>query len=308
MIRVVNLSKSFSAIKAVINANLEVDEGEIFGLVGPDGAGKTTLLRMICGLITPDDGEVLITGRPGSKAQPPHRDEIGYMPQKFSLYGDLTVMENINFFASMYNLDRNTIAERAEEILSITNLLTFKHRLADHLSGGMKQKLALTCALITRPLLLILDEPTYGVDPLSRKDFWKIIYGLNQSGMTVLVSTAYMDEAELCTRVAFINEGMIKAINSPVGFRSSFRSHILEVRTISRDPYLFNDIPGLLDVSFYGYKYQIITNSLEETSAAIASYLDQNKLPLLSLTEVSLSMEDVFVLLAEKEVGGWNMR
>jgi len=301
MLRVENVSKSFGQVKAVVSANLEVEPGEIFGLVGPDGAGKTTLLRIICGLIVPDHGDIRYAG----SSSVPHKDiidKIGYMPQRFSLYGDLTVIENIQFFGALYNLDRTTITERAQEILSITNLSAFKDRLADNLSGGMKQKLALTCALITRPCFLILDEPTYGVDPISRKEFWKILYGLNQSGMTVLVSTAYMDEAELCTRVAFINDGIIKAINTPAGFRSSFSSHILEIRTTSRDPYLFNQLPGFLDVSFYGYKYQVITDNVAETSTSIEKHLTQLGLPLLALKEVSLSMEDVFVLLAEKEV------
>jgi ABC-2 type transport system ATP-binding protein len=211
-------------------------------------------------------------------------------------------MENIRFFADMYGLPKATVASRAEEILSITNMSAFKQRYADNLSGGMKQKLALTCALITRPQILILDEPTYGVDPESRKEFWKILYGLNQNGMTVMVSTAYMDEAELCTQVAFLNHGSVKVVNSPAGLRSSFGHYLLEIRTNSRDPYLFSQVPGFLGVSFYGYKYQVVADNVALATEVIKSFLQSRGLSLLSLKEVSPSMEDVFVHLAENEV------
>ena len=207
MIKVCELTKSFGTIVAVDHVDIEVDKNEIFGLVGPDGAGKTTLLRMICGLIEPDRGKVVLFGEEILRNS--NRSRLGYMPQRFSLYGDLTVMENINFFGSLYGLKKTTIRQRAEEILSITNMLEFEDRLAANLSGGMKQKLALTCALITRPEILILDEPTYGVDPESRKEFWKILYRLNKEGVTLMVSTPYMDEAELCHRVAIINQGRV---------------------------------------------------------------------------------------------------
>jgi len=224
------------------------------------------------------------------------------MPQRFSLYGDLTITENIDFFAAMYNLDKQTVQERADEILTLTNLSEFRQRFADNLSGGMKQKLALTCALITRPRLLILDEPTYGVDPESRKEFWRILYRLNQEGMTVLVSTAYMDEAELCNRVAFINQGRIKATNSPAMLRKSFGHRILEVRADIRDPNILNNLPQVLDVSFYGYKYQVVVDDLAGAKEAIENFLYDQNISLFSIQEVPPSMEDVFVLLAEKEV------
>jgi ABC-2 type transport system ATP-binding protein len=295
------LSKSFGHVQAVKKVSLHVKKGSIFGLVGPDGAGKTTLLRMICGLITPDEGEVSLAGYPAAEMEKA-KENLGYMPQRFSLYGDLSIMENIAFFAAMYKLDKRTFNERSNEILSLTNLSAFKNRLADNLSGGMKQKLALTCALITRPLLLILDEPTYGVDPESRKEFWKILYRLNQEGMTVMVSTAYMDEAELCTQVAFINQGQIKASDSPAGLRNAFGHRLLEVRAAVRDPYVFNNLPQILDVSFYGYKYQLVVDDALAAQVAIAQHLQAKNIALISIDEVSPSMEDVFVTLAEKEV------
>ena len=301
MIVTQNISKSFKSLPAVVGVNLHVEAGTIFGLVGPDGAGKTTLLRMICGLITPDEGEVQLAGYPASEMEKA-KENLGYMPQRFSLYGDLTVMENILFFAAMYKIDKHLVRERADEILSITRLNDFRKRFADNLSGGMKQKLALTCALITRPKLLILDEPTYGVDPESRKDFWKILYSLNQAGMTVLVSTAYMDEAELCQQVAFINQGRIKANDSPAGLRRSFGHHILELRAAVRDPDILKDLPQVLDVSFFGYKYQLVVDDVPEAILAIENYLLEKQISLISINEVPPSMEDVFVLLAEKEV------
>lgn len=296
------LSKAFGQVQAVDQVDLEVNEGDIMGLVGPDSAGKTTLLRMICGLIKPDAGEVRLAGYPLQEIEKA-KELLGYMPQRFSLYGDLTLLENIQFFAAMYKLDKHTVQQRADEILSLTNLIDFKQRFADDLSGGMKQKLALTCALITRPRLLVLDEPTYGVDPESRKEFWKILYRLNQEGMTVLVSTAYMDEAEQCHRVAFINQGRIKAANTPSGLRQSFGHPILQVRVTSRDPDLFKDLPEVLDVSFYGYKYQLVVDDLPRAEQAVTTFLQTRNLALLSMEEVPPSMEDVFIMLAEKESG-----
>lgn len=301
MIATTGLCKSFGRIKAVDDVSLQVEKGEIFGLVGPDGAGKTTLMRMICGLITPDTGEIRLIGHSIEKLEQ-IKDQLGYMPQRFSLYGDLTVMENISFFASLYNIPKNIYQERAAEILNLTNLSLFKNRLADQLSGGMKQKLALTCALITRPALLVLDEPTYGVDPESRQEFWRILYRLNKDGMTVLVSTPYMDEAELCNRVAFINQGRIAVIDSPVGLRKSLGYRVLDVRANLREPDAFKNLAHVKDVSFYGYKYRIVVDDADAGQKAIREYLQNHNIQELSISEVSPSMEDVFVLLAENEV------
>lgn len=299
------LSKRFDDIQALDKVNLQVQQGDIFGLVGPDGAGKTTLIRTICGLISPDKGEVRLLGHPPD-AQDEIRSALGYMPQRFSLYGDLTVMENILFFGSLYGLSKKIIIERAEKILTITGMSSFKQRLADKLSGGMKQKLALTSALITRPQILILDEPTYGVDPSSRKEFWKILYQLNQEGLTILVSTPYMDEAELCKQVAFINAGTIRAIDSPRGLRNAFGHQVLEVILDSRDPAVLNGIPGLLDISFYGYKYKVVVADGAAAMESIKLHLQPKNIELISMGEVSPTMEDVFVALAEEGAVKWN--
>lgn len=295
MIKVVNLQKSFGSNEAVKGVELHVHNGDIFGLVGPDGAGKTTLMRMICGLITPDKGEVTIHATDS-------KEILGYMPQKFSLYGDLTIMENINFFGAMYKLKKQIIKERADEILELTNLIPFKDRLADNLSGGMKQKLALTCALITRPKILVLDEPTYGVDPESRKEFWKILYQLNKEGLTIMVSTPYMDEAELCNVVAFMDNGAVKAINTPSMFKSEFGYQVLEVRIGIRDPDIFNGLAGINDVTFYGDKYHVVVNNADTAKKAIIKKTKTMGVNNIQFQEINPSMEDVFILMAEKEV------
>ena len=301
MIRVVNITKAFGSNVAVNDVSLHVQPQEIFGLVGPDGAGKTTLLRMICGLITPGRGNVSIMGSDARHIEQA-KENLGYMPQRFSLYGDLTVMENIRFFGSMYGLSRQIIGQRAEEVFAITKLAGFENRLADNLSGGMKQKLALTCALITRPAILVMDEPTYGVDPESRKDFWKILYQLNHEGRTILVTTPYMDEADLCSRVAFINQGRIVRTGSPLQLKRDFPHQLLEVRVDSRDPNLFRGLDAVLDSSFYGDKYHLVVADAAAAREAVAGHLGRLNIPVRDLRQVSPTMEDIFVSL-EQEAG-----
>lgn len=301
MIHVHKLTKSFGTITAVNQVELKVNRNEIFGVVGPDGAGKTTLLRMICGLIEPNQGQVILFGQESPSDR--ERSRLGYMPQRFSLYGDLTVMENINFFGGLYSLKKATIRKRAEEILSITNMQDFTDRLADNLSGGMKQKLALTCALITRPELLVLDEPTYGVDPESRKEFWKILYRLNREGVTVMVSTPYMDEAELCHRVAIMNEGQVVAVNSPWELKRGLNYRLLEVWADTRDPYVFRGLSEVMDCSFYGDRYRIAVKDVPAATRSIQEFLTGHQIRLNKLQEVSPSMEDVFVVLTGMDNG-----
>jgi len=303
MIDIMNLCKTFGSVTAVDHVTLQVHQGDIFGLVGPDGAGKTTLIRLVCGLLAPDSGSVkLFNDKSQGSAT---AESFGYMPQKFSLYGDLTVMENINFFGSMYGLDRKTTRQRADEILQITDLIRFKERFADNLSGGMKQKLALTCALISRPKLLVLDEPTFGVDPESRKEFWKILYQLNKEGMTILVSTPYMDEAELCKRVGFMERGKLVAVDSPGSLKNRFPYQVLEVKAASKNPDIFYGLmdQGLIDAGFYGDKYHLVVGEMPGEEEVIIQYLADLGMEVFSIKAVPATMEDVFLSLAEKEVG-----
>ncbi len=298
MIATEGLYKQFGDIVAVDEVSIKVEGEEIYGLVGPDGAGKTTLIRMMCGIMTPTRGRVDIGHGEHGQQSP----VFGYMPQKFSLYGDLTVMENIDFFGSLYELDRKTIRRRADEILEITDLINFKGRFADNLSGGMKQKLALTCALLSKPEMLLLDEPTYGVDPESRKEFWRILYQLNSDGITVVVSTPYMDEAELCHRVAFMDRGKVVAVDTPVNLKNNFPYKILEIKADREDLDFLNSLEEVVEAGFYGDKYHVAVHNPENARRAIAGAIAGKGINLELMNEIPPSMEDIFVSLTEKEV------
>lgn len=301
MITTQGLTKAFGAVTAVHRVDLRIEKGEIFGVVGPDGAGKTTLLRLLCGIITPTAGRVTFDGAAGGGG-PEARPVMGYMPQRFGLYGDLTVLENVNFYGALYGLDRRTIGRRAEELLRLTGLMEFRHRFADHLSGGMKQKLALTCALLARPEVLVLDEPTYGVDPEYRKEFWKILYRLNGEGITIVVSTAYMDEAELCHRVAFMDRGALMAVDTPGNLKEKYPYGILELEAEAVDLELIGGLPGIVEAAAYGGRYRLAVREVEAAKAALGALLADKGLAIFRLEEVRPTMEDVFVFLAGKEV------
>jgi ABC-2 type transport system ATP-binding protein len=219
MIRTHNLTRRFGDLLAVDSLDLEVRRGEIFGLVGPDGAGKTTTLRLLCGLMTPSAGEVWVAGHDVARRPGAVRDSIGYMAQRFGLYVDLTVDENMAFYADLYGLPRSEREELAVRLLRMTRMEPFRRRLAGQLSGGMKQKLGLMCALLHRPHVLFLDEPTNGVDPLSRRDFWIILHQLVKEGMTVFITTAYLDEAERTNRVGLMHRGRLIACDTPEALR-----------------------------------------------------------------------------------------
>lgn len=222
-IEITNFSKSFGETRAVKSVSLSVKPGELFGLIGPDGAGKTTLMRAICTLLLPDDGQIQVRGMNTREAIADIRAILGYMPQRFSLYQDLSVEQNLRFFADLFNVPADERASRMERLYQFSRLGNFNKRLAGQLSGGMKQKLALSCALIHTPEILVLDEPTFGVDPVSRKEFWEILHEIRKEGTTILVSTAYMDEADQCERVALMFNGEFAAIGSPKSLKSNYR-------------------------------------------------------------------------------------
>src|SRR5574340_1754546 len=224
------LTKRFGDLAAVDGLTLRVAEGEIFGLVGPDGAGKTTTMRLLTSIMEPTSGEAWVAGRHVVKEAEAVKEDIGYMSQRFGLYPDLTVMENIEFYADLYDVPKKLRPERLERLLAFSNMTPVKKRQAGRLSGGMKQKLGLACALIHTPKVLFLDEPTNGVDPVSRRDFWRILYQLLRDRVTIFVSTAYLDEAERCGRVGLIHRGRLLAVGTPDEVETLMQGTILEIR------------------------------------------------------------------------------
>jgi ABC-2 type transport system ATP-binding protein len=227
-IKAVSLTRKFDNITAVDDLSFEVPEGEIFGLVGPDGAGKTTTMRLLTGILEPTSGEGWVYGKHIVKESESLKDNIGYMSQRFGLYEDLTVMENVNFYADIYCVSGNERSDRIEKLLGFSGLTPFKGRLAGKLSGGMKQKLGLACALIHTPKVLFLDEPTNGVDPVSRRDFWGILYELLKEKVAILFSTSYLDEAERCKRVGLIHKGKLLKCESPDAIKKERGVNTLE--------------------------------------------------------------------------------
>jgi ABC-2 type transport system ATP-binding protein len=224
-----DLHKEFRQVRAVDGVTMTIPRGEVFGLVGPDGAGKSTLIRMLATVLAPTSGDALIFGHSVMKEPHAVKPRIGYMSQAFSLYGDLTVQENLDFFAELRGVPRREMASRATRLLEFSGLTEFRKRQAQFLSGGMKQKLALAATLISEPDLLFLDEPTTGVDPVSRREFWRIISGLHQQGITVFVATPYMDEADRCNEIAFMTQGRIILRDTPAGMKKRVPGRVVEV-------------------------------------------------------------------------------
>jgi len=227
-IKAVNLTRKFADLTAVNNLNLEIPEGEIYGLVGPDGAGKTTTMRLLTGILDPTSGEGWVYGRHIVKESEPLKDNIAYMSQRFGLYEDLTVQENVDFYADLFSVTGQERPGKIEELLGFSGLTPFKGRLAGKLSGGMKQKLGLACALIHTPRVLFLDEPTNGVDPVSRRDFWRILHELLKEKVTILYSTSYLDEAERCARVGLLHKGKLLRQETPDAIKEEFGTKTLE--------------------------------------------------------------------------------
>ncbi|MBT8379384.1 MAG: ATP-binding cassette domain-containing protein [Ignavibacteria bacterium] len=299
IIQISNLKKSYNEIEAVKQLNLDINEGEMFGLVGPDGAGKTTTIRILCGLLKTDSGSVKVFGLDLNKKKNEIQDQIGYLSQKFSLYGDLSIDENIEFFADIHNV--KNFKARRDELLQFTRLTPFRDRLADKLSGGMRQKLALACSLIHKPKIIFLDEPTTGVDPVSRRDFWKILSDLQKDGITILMTTPYLDEAERCNRVALMNNGEIIAVDTPQNIKSSINKSVIEIICDDiKKAYLILKEKYIDDVQIFGDRINIITDSAQKTMVEIKLTLNRNNLELQSHRIITPSLENVFIHLVKK--------
>lgn len=270
-IRTEALAKSFDGLGAVDNLTLTVAEGEIFGLVGPDGAGKTTTMRLLSAIMDPTSGDAWVAGHHIVKEAEEIKEEIGYMSQRFGLYADLTVLENINFYADIYGVPRKDRGEKIDRLLAFSNLTPFRKRLAGNLSGGMKQKLGLACALIHTPRVLFLDEPTNGVDPVSRRDFWRILYQLLREKVTIFVSTAYLDEAERCNRVGLIHKGKLLACGTPDEVKKLMHGTILEIRSPEprKAASLLRDRLEADSVGLFGDRIHAVTRNPEKAALQV---------------------------------------
>lgn len=305
-IRTENLTRTFGATTAVDRLTLSVAEGEIFGLVGPDGAGKTTTMRLLTAILDPSSGDAWVAGHHSVREAETIKNSIGYMSQRFGLYPDLTVMENVGFYADIYGVPRRGRTEKVDRLLAFSNLTPFKKRLAGNLSGGMKQKLGLACALIHTPKVLFLDEPTNGVDPVSRRDFWRILYHLVRERVTIFVSTAYLDEAERCARLALIHRGRLLALGTPEEVKKLMRDTILEVH--ASEPrraaaLLRADLPEC-SVGLFGDRVHVASRDLNATQPRVEALLRSAGIGISAARPVSPTLEDVFVSVLTREEGG----
>ncbi len=303
VIEVRNLVKRFGLFTAVDNITFSVPRGEIFGFLGPNGAGKTTTIRMLLGLLRPTSGRASVLGFDVVRDIKRMQEHLGYMSQLFTLYPDLTVAENIDFYGRVYGLDRHRMLQRRAEVVAMAGLSGRENELSSALSGGWRQRLALGCAILHRPELLFLDEPTAGVDPVSRREFWELIYRLARRGVTVFVTTHYMDEAEHCQRVAFIHQGRLLAIGSPSDLKSQrMRGQVLEI--------FCSDGPGAVrvlrraqqhgqldaqEVALYGAQVHVVVPEEQEGREAVCALLLSAGIEVRSIEWIVPSLEDVFV-------------
>jgi ABC-2 type transport system ATP-binding protein len=284
-------------LTAVKDLSLEVKTGEIFGLVGPDASGKTTTIRMLCGILPPDGGEAKVAGCDILREAESLKEKVGYLPQRFGLYGDLTVLENIHFYGDLYQVPKQKRKERIERLLRFANLEPFGKRKAQDLSGGMKQKLGLICALIHTPQILFLDEPTTGVDPLSRRDFWIILYDLLKEGVTILFSTSYLDEAERCSRVGLIYQGDLMIADTPSAVKDRIGGTILELRMEDHQKgmKLLEGIEFIRSLVLSGDKIHLLVDDPQKGEKVIRGILKEHGMEIFDLLEVRPSLEDAFV-------------
>jgi len=298
------LTKRFKKVTAVDGLDLSIRRGEIFGLLGPDGAGKTTTIRMLCAIMDPSAGSAHVAGFDTVKEPEEIKKRIGYMAQQFSLYGDLTVLENLVFFADIFEVSRQEREERIGRLLAFARLTEFKGRRAAHLSGGMQKKLALACTLIHQPEVIFLDEPTTGVDPVSRREFWDILTELHLQGVTLFVSTPYMDEAERCSRVGLMFEGNIIVCDTPERIKGLVEGELLELqpdrlREASR---IVEGLPGVLEVQTYGDLVHVFVDEAERRASAIERALSDAGIAVRGLRQTRPRMEEAFISLIRRRL------
>ena len=291
------VSKRFGATVAVQALSLQIQRGEMFGVIGPDGAGKTTTIRLICGLLRPGEGAIRVFGRDPVREHRAITTAVGYFSQGFSLYGDLTIDENIAFFAEIHGVTR--YAERRNRLLDMMQLTAFRGRLAERLSGGMKQKLALACTLVHEPELILLDEPTTGVDPVSRREFWKLLSQFLARGLTIVMTTPYLDEAERCTRVGLLHQGRLLTVDTPARLRDHLQGQVVEVIAQPQPKVveLMSHDPAVADARLFGERVHVRLSGPEAAGAAerIRGVLERAEVAVTSIRLISASLEDVFI-------------
>ncbi len=304
VIQTENLTKRFKKVVAVDGLNLAVRRGEVFGLVGPDGAGKTTTIRLLATVMDPSEGWAKVAGYDTVRQPEEIKRLIGYMPQHFSLYGDLTVMENLDFFADIFDVRGEERKRRIERLLEFARLAEFRNRRAAQLSGGMQKKLALACTLIHRPQILLLDEPTTGVDPVSRREFWDIISELHLAGVTILVSTPYMDEAERCSRVGLMFQGQLIVCDEPENIKSLVTGELIELRPddIWRAREITARMNGVLEVQTYGDLLHIFVDSAARRMPQIEAGLLAQGIAVKGMRQTRPRMEEAFISLIRRRL------
>jgi ABC-2 type transport system ATP-binding protein len=291
------VTKRYGAVTALDRVSVAVERGEMFGLIGPDGAGKTTAIRLACGLQRADAGRVLMLGHDPVGSRRAITDRVGYLSQRFSLYGDLTIDENIAFFAEIHGVRRYAAAR--DRLLDMTQLTPFRARRTDRLSGGMKQKLALACTLVHEPDVLLLDEPTTGVDPVSRREFWKLLSEFLSRGLTIVMATPYLDEAERCGRIALLHEGRLLAVSAPSALQARATGPLLEVVTDARRPPVdvLAAVPGVADAQAFGDRVhaRLAGSSIDPVIEAMRAVLAQAGVRILGIRPIPASLEDIFI-------------
>ncbi len=293
-IEIKEVKKTYGDINAIDNISFDVEKNKVFGIVGPDGAGKTTLIRILCGLIEPDSGSAKILGLDMLREKTKIKNKIGYLSQKFSLYLDLSVDENIEFFAEIHGV--KDFKKRRDELLEFTRLTKFRKFLGGKLSGGMKQKLALACTLIHKPEIIFLDEPTTGVDPVSRRDFWKILSELHKEGVTILISTPYMDEAERFDKLAMMNKGKILVTDTPAKIKDSMNKIIMEIHSADlRNAYKLISKETHYELQLFGDRIDIAADDFESVSSKIKQLLSSNNIEITDIRVKPVSLENVFI-------------
>jgi len=298
-IETTNLTRRFGALTAVSGLNLAVAAGSIFGFLGPNGAGKTTTIRMLCGLLLPSEGTAVVAGYDVGRDAERVKQRVGYMPQRFSLYGDLTVEENLDFFAGVYRLGSRARREGVAATLGRVGLMARRRDLADHLSGGLKQRLALGCALVHSPQVLFLDEPTAGADPPSRQRIWDILYETSAEGKTVLVTTHYIEEAERCQTIGFMHRGRLIATGSPEACRAGMGEELLEVEAAPQMAAAgaARTVPGVSGVSIYGHTLRVFAKRAAALAPALSEALTARGIAVRDIRPVAPTLEDVFMTL-----------